>query len=120
MATPDDEAEKLARIAALVQHRCHPRAADVVHTLVNLKLGAFPARVGLLRACLAAAPGQEPSDAYLLDPAAQGIRLRARRAAPAPAPAPAVGAGAGQGGAAAAPAVAAAAEGAAGGSGASR
>jgi hypothetical protein len=44
LATPD-EAEKLARIAALVQHRCHPRAADVVHTLVNLKLDAFPARL---------------------------------------------------------------------------
>jgi hypothetical protein len=120
MATPD-EAEKLARIATLVQHRCHPRAADVVHTLVNLKLGAFPARVGLLRACLAAAPGQEPTDAFLLDPAAQGIRLRARRVAAAAAvPAPAAGAAAGQGSAPGGAAPAAAAEGAAGGSGAPR
>jgi hypothetical protein len=105
------EREKLARIAALVQHRCHPRAADVVHTLVNVKLGAFPGRVALLGACLASRPGEEPADAFLVDPAAQGIRLRSQRRVPPPA-----AAGQGAGAAAAAPgAPAAAAAAAAGG-----
>ena len=84
--------DKLARIAALRQHRCHPRAADVVHTLVNFKAGEVPGRVGLLVACLASEPGQEPSAPHLLDPAAQGIRLRRQRAGREAAAAPVEGA----------------------------
>jgi hypothetical protein len=78
---PSTDEDKLARISQLVQHRCHPRAADLVHTLVNLKLGSFPERLQLLAACLASTPGQEPSAAYLVDPALQVIKLRRPRAA---------------------------------------
>jgi hypothetical protein len=113
-ALPTAEEDKLARIAALVQHRCHPRAADVVHTLVNLRLGALPERASLLAACLASAPGSEPAVPYLLDPAAQGIRLRPRAAAAAAAaaaaPAPAAAAAAGGGAAGTASGSAAAAQ----------
>ena len=54
------------------QHRCHPRLADAVHALMALEPWRATAhRFSLLAACYRSAPGDEPRDPHLLDPAAQ-------------------------------------------------
>ena len=74
------------------QHRCHARLADVAAELLALRLGGVPLRLRLWAACLSSAPGAEPTDAYLLDPADQALRWRPPQPAqPPPAP-PAAGA----------------------------
>ena len=53
-------------------HRCHPRLADAVHTVMAWEPWAEKThRFGLLAACYRSAPGSEPRDAHLLDPALQ-------------------------------------------------
>ena len=77
MDTKTNSRESLeTRIANLRPHRCHPRAADVVHTLLSLQLTSFPARAYLLASCLSSTPGSEPTDPYLIDPASHVIRLK--------------------------------------------
>ena len=58
------------------QHRCHARLADVSHCFLSLRLDAAPGRIALWARCLASAAGSEPSEPYLLDPAAQALRFR--------------------------------------------
>jgi hypothetical protein len=58
------------------QHRCHARLADVVHTLMKLKLLETPARTGLWFRCYTSEVGAEPNDAYLVDPATHALKLR--------------------------------------------
>ena len=54
------------------QHRCHPRLADAVHALMALEPWRETShRFALLGACYRSAPGEEPRDPHLLDPAAQ-------------------------------------------------
>lgn len=67
------------------QHRCHARLADVVHTVMTLALTSTPRRAALLVACYAAAPGAEPTDAFLVDPAMHALRLRGSKAPARPA-----------------------------------
>jgi hypothetical protein len=69
------------------QHRCHPRLADVVHTVMTLQPSLFPERARLLFACYRSEPGQEPTDNYILDPREQAVRLHTwSKAAAAPPP----------------------------------
>ena len=73
------------------QHRCHARLADLVHAVLGGGGGlpATPHRARLWLACLRSAPGDEPAEPYLLDPAAQVLRWREPQPLPEPTPAPA-------------------------------
>lgn len=63
--------------AELHQHRCHPRLADAVHAMMHLSgFQECGKRIVLLSQCLAAAPGSEPAEAYLLPPADQALKLK--------------------------------------------
>jgi hypothetical protein len=70
------------------QHRCHARLADLAAELLALRLGGVPLRLRLWAACLSSAPGAEPTDAYLLDPADQALRWRPPQPAQSPPPPP--------------------------------
>ena len=63
----------------LKQHRCHPRTADLAHTVLSLDLCAAPARARLLYRCLASDPGAEPTEPFLLNPAEQALRQKVWR-----------------------------------------
>lgn len=58
------------------QHRCHPRLADVAHTVLTLKGSEFPRRVQLWYQCVRSEVGAEPQDTFLVDPAEQAIRAK--------------------------------------------
>lgn len=60
----------------LKQHRCHPRTADFVATLLRLELSSAPHRAGLLYRCLRSEVGAEPMDPFLLDPAEQALKQK--------------------------------------------
>ena len=64
------------RVSKLKQHRCHPRAADLVHVIMGVQVTLIPARLSLLTSCLASTPGEEPKDPFILDPTSHAIRLK--------------------------------------------
>ena len=73
---PSDVVYTPPRDPRLKQHRCHPRTADFVSTLMRLELGAAPYRAGLLYRCLTSAVGSEPSEPFLLDPSEQALKQK--------------------------------------------
>lgn len=64
------------------QHRCHARLADAAYAIGSLQPTLFPSRLSLYLRCLAAEPGAEPHDLYLLDPNEQRLSLKDGRAPP--------------------------------------
>ena len=60
----------------LKQHRCHPRTADFVATLLRLEFGSTPHRARLLYRCLVSDVGAEPSDTFLVDPAEHALKQK--------------------------------------------
>ena len=60
----------------LKQHRCHPRTADFVATLLRLEFGSTPHRARLLYRCLMSDAGAEPTDAFLVDPAEHALKQK--------------------------------------------
>ena len=77
--SPSDVTYTAPRDPRLQQHRCHPRVADFVATVLRLELRDAPARAGLLRRCLLSAVGAEPTEPYLLDPAEQALKQKLYR-----------------------------------------
>lgn len=62
-----------------MQHRCHLRLADVGHVFVSLEWFSLPQRTSLWFACMRSEVGNEPSDAYLIDPKTQALRVHEER-----------------------------------------
>ncbi len=59
-----------------VQHRCHPRMADIAHVFTTMQWGLLPERTSLWWRCFQSAPGAEPDAPFLLSPDSQRLRLK--------------------------------------------
>ncbi len=65
--------------ARYVQHRCHPRLEDMLHTAMDLNAAGLRERWAVMMACYRSAPGQEPTAPPTLHPP-EYYRLRFKSA----------------------------------------